>query len=54
MKTAADVYSPVDGNVTDVNSTLTTDPAIVNKGAEKEGWLFKFKVSNGDPISNHL
>jgi glycine cleavage system H protein len=44
VKAASDVYAPVSGEVTDVNGDLTGDPALVNRSAEGEGWLFKLKI----------
>lgn len=46
VKTAADVYAPINGSVTALNDKITSDPAVLNKAAEKEGWLFKVKVDN--------
>ena len=46
MKTAADVYAPVNGEITQKNDKLTSDPALVNTSAEKDGWLFKVKVND--------
>lgn len=45
-KAAADVYSPVSGLITEVNPALGTSPELVNTSPEKEGWLFKLKISN--------
>ena len=44
VKAASDVYAPVSGEVTDVNAELTGDPALVNRSAEGEGWLFKLRI----------
>ncbi len=44
VKAASDVYAPVSGEVTDVNAELTGDPALVNRAAEGDGWLFKLKI----------
>jgi glycine cleavage system H protein len=44
VKAASDVYAPVSGEVTDVNGDLTGDPALVNRSAEGDGWLFKLKI----------
>lgn len=43
-KAAADVYSPVSGTIAEVNSALTSASELVNRSAEKEGWLFKIKL----------
>ncbi len=45
-KAAADVYSPVSGTILEVNRTLEQASELVNRSAEKEGWLFKIKLSD--------
>jgi glycine cleavage system H protein len=44
-KAAADVYSPVAGEIVEVNSALSSAPEKVNKSPFDEGWLFKVKVA---------
>jgi len=46
VKAASDVYAPVDGEVTDANETLSSDPALVNSAATGDGWLWKMKLSD--------
>lgn len=46
VKAASDVYSPVSGEVTDVNEALTDAPELVNSDAEVGGWLFRVKLSD--------
>lgn len=48
VKTAADVYSPVSGEVIAVNEALHNDPALVNHDPYGDGWLFRVKVSDVD------
>lgn len=45
-KAAADVYSPVSGTILEVNANLSNASELVNQSPEKEGWLFKIKLSN--------
>ena len=45
VKAAADVYMPVDGEVTEVNEALRDDPALANSDPLKAGWFFKVKLS---------
>lgn len=45
-KAAADVYSPASGEIVKVNEKLGQEPELVNKAPEKEGWLFKVKISS--------
>jgi glycine cleavage system H protein len=49
-KAAADVYSPVSGEILKVNTALSGDSELVNRSAENEGWIFQVKVSNPDEL----
>ena len=46
VKAASDVYAPADGAITEVNTALSSDPAIVNGSPEADGWLWKMTLSN--------
>ena len=46
VKAASDVYPPVSGTVTEVNTDLEEQPELVNNDAEGEGWLFKVTLSD--------
>lgn len=50
-KAAADVYSPVSGIITEVNTKLADAPELINHSPEKEGWLFKVQLSNLDELN---
>ena len=52
VKAASDIYSPVDGEIIEINNNLSNDASIINKDAENEGWIFKMKVSNSSQISS--
>lgn len=54
VKSASDVYSPLSGEVVEVNAELTADPALVNKAPHGDGWLFKIKLSNPAEADNLL
>merc|ERR1712037_109139 len=45
VKAASDVYSPLSGEVTEVNEKLNEEPSLINSSAEDEGWLAKIKMS---------
>lgn len=45
VKSASEIYAPVSGEVVEVNEALKTDPALVNREAHGNGWLFKIKSS---------
>ncbi|MCB1428191.1 MAG: glycine cleavage system protein GcvH [Nitratireductor sp.] len=46
VKAASDVYAPVSGEVTEANAELAGDPALVNRAAEGDGWLFRMKLAD--------
>ena len=45
-KAASDVYSPVTGKVTDVNSELGTKPELINEDCYGTGWICKVKITD--------
>ena len=46
VKTANDIYSPVSGEVTEVNEAVVADAALVNTEPYTGGWFYKIKLSN--------
>jgi glycine cleavage system H protein len=47
VKAASDVFSPIAGEVTEVNGEVVGRPALVNEDAEDKAWFFKLKVADG-------
>ncbi len=45
VKSASEIYAPMSGEIVEVNEALNGDPALVNRSAHADGWLFKIKVS---------
>ena len=48
VKAASEVYTPISGEVIEVNDTLEESPELVNTSPYEEGWFFKLKVSDGN------
>ena len=46
VKTASDIYSPVSGEIQEVNRAVEKDPATVNSDPYGAGWFYKIKLSN--------
>ncbi|OII66282.1 glycine cleavage system protein H [Streptomyces sp. CC53] len=44
-KSVSDLYSPVTGEVTEVNQEVVDDPSLVNTAPFEGGWLFKVRVA---------
>lgn len=50
VKAVAEIYTPVSGEVVEVNSELEDSPEIVNDEPHKAGWLVKIKMSSPDEL----
>lgn len=50
VKTASDIYSPVSGEVIEVNKTVVENPALVNTDSYNGGWLFKLKLTGAGEL----
>ncbi len=46
VKAASDIYAPVSGEVTEVNSALVAKPELVNSDPYEGAWLFRVRLSN--------
>ncbi|AZK96654.1 MULTISPECIES: glycine cleavage system protein GcvH [Streptomyces] len=44
-KSVSDLYSPVSGEVTEINQDVVDDPSLVNSAPFEGGWLFKVRVA---------
>ncbi|PZO75546.1 MAG: glycine cleavage system protein GcvH [Mesorhizobium amorphae] len=51
VKAASDVYAPAEGEVTEVNESLGTEPALVNSSATGDGWLWKMRLADEAQLS---
>jgi glycine cleavage system H protein len=54
VKAASDVYAPIDGEVTEVNSALEDSPELVNQDPYGDGWLFKMKPADDAEVDGLL
>ncbi len=54
VKTAADIYAPVSGEILEVNSELEDHPELINKDPYGKGWIFKMKITNRDELKELL
>ena len=51
VKAASEVYTPLSGEVIEVNEALEENPELVNTSPYEEGWFFKLKVSDENLVS---
>jgi glycine cleavage system H protein len=54
VKAASDVYSPISGEVTEVNSILEDQPEIINSSPYEDGWFLKWLPSDLGEIEDLL
>ncbi|MDB6125733.1 MAG: glycine cleavage system protein [Pedosphaera sp.] len=45
VKTASDIYSPVSGQILEINKSVVDNPALVNTEPYSGGWFYKIKLS---------
>ena len=54
VKTVADVYSPISGEIIDINSNLENNPELINEDPYVNGWIVNIKAENSIDSSEHL
>lgn len=54
VKAVSDLFTPIGGEITEVNGALENDPAAVNRDPYGTGWLFKVKLKDVAEKSNLL
>ena len=54
VKAASDVYSPISGEVKEVNSLLEDQPEIINSSPYEDGWFYKISPSDLGELDNLL
>ena len=54
VKAASDIYSPVTGEVIEVNPSLEDEPETVNHSPYADGWFFRIKVSNPSELDDMM
>jgi glycine cleavage system H protein len=54
VKAASDVYSPLSGEIAEVNTALADAPETINQDAYGEGWIFKLRLSDTSELDDLL
>ena len=53
VKAASDIYTPLNGEITEVNSALDENPELINQGPYDKGWMFRIRCADVSEF-NHL
>ena len=54
VKAASDIYAPVSGEITEVNTVLSDKPETINEDAYGDGWIFKLKLDDKSELDGLL
>ncbi len=52
VKSVSDIYSPVSGEVVEINEQLKEHPEIINTEPYGKGWLFKIKIADKKELNS--
>ena len=50
VKTAADIYAPINGEIIAINEELSSTPELINQDPYYGGWLFKMTIANTEQL----
>jgi len=53
-KAASELYSPLSGEVIEVNKEVINNPQLINEDPFNKGWMIKIKISNIKELDNLL
>jgi glycine cleavage system H protein len=51
VKTASDIYSPISGEIIEVNKAVADEPALVNSEPFGKGWFYKIKLASASELN---
>lgn len=54
VKAVSEVYSPVSGEVTEINEAVVDSPELINQDPYGRGWMIKIKLSNSAELKELL
>lgn len=54
VKAAADVYAPLSGIITEINTMLSEKPELINSDPYGKGWLFRLQLSDANELEKLL
>ena len=54
VKSVSEIYSPISGNVVDVNKKLDDSPEVINESPYDDGWLVKLEIEDKLEIDSLL
>jgi glycine cleavage system H protein len=52
VKTVADIYAPIGGEVLEINTLLGDSPDLINSDPYGKGWMLKIKIARAEELEN--
>jgi len=50
VKAASDVYAPLDGEILEVNETISESPEVINQDPYEDGWMFRLRLAGSEGL----
>ena len=50
VKAVSELFSPVNGEVVEINEALESDPSLVNSDAYEQGWMIKVRIASANVL----
>lgn len=54
VKATSDIYMPISGEISAINTALEHDPELINEDSLGQGWLFKIQADNAHDLAGLL
>ena len=54
VKAASDIYTPVSGEIIEVNDSLEDTPELINSDPFEDGWIYKMRITDLSAIEELL
>ena len=54
VKTVADLFMPVSGEIISINSNIEDNPELINTDPHNAGWIIKIKIKDSSEIKSLL
>ncbi|MEN8152725.1 MAG: glycine cleavage system protein GcvH [Acidobacteriota bacterium] len=52
VKAVNDIYTPLSGEITEVNESLEDKPESINQSPYEDGWIFKIRIDNSEELDD--
>jgi len=54
VKAVSEIFSPISGEVLEVNAALSDAPELINQSPHEKAWMIKMRIGNADELKSLL